>query len=88
MERIGEYLTVELLPRPANRKTDTWVVYPNNGGELGRVRWSGRWRQYVFDPAAETTFNRGCLLDIVGFLQGANMKHRVSKAAARNEQRG
>lgn len=76
MTRIGKYLSVEIQPRPANRKTDTWQVFATAGSELGCVKWFGRWRQYTFDPSGRTTFNSGCLQDLAAFLEQVNERHR------------
>lgn len=75
-KRIGEYLRAEKMPRPSGRKTDTYRILSNHGGELGRVAWFGRWRQYTFDPAPSTTFNNACLTDLAAFLAEVNAAHR------------
>lgn len=74
-ERIGAYLSVRKFPPDPKRKTSRWTVLSNYGGELGTVGWFGRWRQYTFDPAVLTTFNAGCLRDIMTFLDRANREH-------------
>ena len=80
MTSIGEYLNVECLPRPQNRKTDIWVVTATRGGDkLGEVSWFGRWRQYVFSPVASTHFNHVCLVDLAGFLDQVNKARRKPK---------
>lgn len=82
MTKIGKYLSVELQPRPANRKTDTWQVFANSGAELGCIKWFSHWRQYCFDPSDHTTFNSGCLKDLAAFLEQVNERHREGPKAA------
>jgi len=45
-------------------------------GLLGTVAWYGPWRQYTFDPEADTTYNMACLQDIARFLGVQNQNHR------------
>jgi len=85
MRRIGQYLSVNRLERPNGRKTDRWEVLTNAGELLGGIQWFGRWRQYTFDPAPGTTFNRDCLLDIATFLHDTNNRHRALRAKERDE---
>jgi hypothetical protein len=35
---------------------------------LGQIKWSGRWRQYIFVPDGETDWSRGCLQQIIDFI--------------------
>lgn len=75
-ERIGPYMIAFQRPRARGRKTDIWAVSDLHEGDLGEVRWLGRWRQYVFDPSACTSFNAGCLRDMVAFLERVNSAHK------------
>ena len=43
---------------------------------IGGISWSGRWRQYVFEPEPKTQWSKGCLQEIVNFLKITNSKHR------------
>ncbi len=44
---------------------------------LGGIVWSGRWRQYVFEPEEERTqWSAECLNNIRLFLLVINSKHR------------
>lgn len=43
---------------------------------LGTIKWSGGWRQYVFQPEANTIWSNSCLLNIRAFLGVANDEHR------------
>lgn len=82
MTRIGKYLSVDRMERPANRKTDRWCIFANSGVVLGDVEWFGRWRQYTFNPSPSTTFNSGCLGDLATFLEQVNERHRAERRAA------
>lgn len=44
---------------------------------LGLIKWSGRWRQYVFEPEKDTMWSSGCMKGIVEFLEKINKKHRA-----------
>lgn len=76
-ERIGKYLDAERWPALPGRVTARWGIYSVSGkGLLGTVGWYGPWRQYTFDPVADTTYNVGCLQDIARFLAAQNQEHR------------
>lgn len=50
---------------PIGRKTKVeWVVAQSSDSILGTISWFGRWRQYTFSPASDTTFSVGCMEDI------------------------
>lgn len=69
-QSIGQFIEAELLPRLPKHKSDRWHIYPKSGGcYIGVVSWFGAWRQYVFDPAPNTTYSAGCLDDIAKFLR-------------------
>ena len=62
-------------------KTSLWeVTNKENGSLLGSIKWWGAWRQYVFLPADDCVFNRGCLRDLAAFLDEA-MAARDAAAA-------
>lgn len=44
--------------------------------ELGKIRWHGAWRQFVFYPDSDTLWSIGCLTIINKFLKKLNDKHR------------
>ncbi len=76
--QIGEFLTATQLDTPG-RKTQVWRIFGVHGDLLGQVQWFGRWRQYTFSPANETTFNRGCMTDLVVFLDKLNAAQREKR---------
>ena len=62
------------------KKTQIWHVHSKNHGSfLGYIKWFGRWRQYVFFPAAETAWNPECLRDICDFIKGLMDDRRKGK---------
>ncbi len=79
-EPIGKYLSVERSDyQPRGGRTTRWRIVGQHGDMLGTVSWFGRWRQYTFDPAPHTTFNRECLLDIAKYLERVNKEHREQR---------
>jgi len=63
-----KYVDFKLLERKG--KTSVFhVVAIRDGVILGRIEWYGSWRQYVFEPVAETVWSQGCLQQIIDFLQ-------------------
>jgi hypothetical protein len=71
------FLRFEMLPRPADRKTDTWRVLPALGeNDLGTVKFHGAWRKYCFFPVHETLYDPGCLRAIADFCEQATITWR------------
>lgn len=61
----SQWMTFEMQPRAAGRKTDTVrIVSKSTGFVLGTINWYGPWRCYAFYPAAGCLFNQSCLEDI------------------------
>ena len=83
-ERIGKYLSVELVG--STGKTKVWRLLNENGGGLGLgfIEWYSQWRQYVLrTESVYTIFNRGCLQEIDTFLKKQNDEHRAECRARR-----
>jgi hypothetical protein len=67
-------------PTPsASGKTSVWAVTAAAGADLGKVRWFGRWRRYVFLPAAGTVYDASCLRILAEFCDGHTRSHRAGK---------
>ena len=70
------------LKRPKGKKTAIYSVrkgehrFRDGAIELGKIRWWGAWRQYVFFPDTETLWSIGCLDMICKFLKTLNDNHR------------
>lgn len=64
-----EYRYVRFIKVADKPRTTVWTCRNNRtGGELGRVRWYGPWRQYCYFPGAQAVYSGGCLKDICSFL--------------------
>ena len=65
MAKYIEFVLAEHKP-----KTNVWNVQAKEDGAfLGIVKWSGGWRCYIFEPDAETIYEKQCLRDIAEFLE-------------------
>lgn len=57
---MSKYL--KLYQQPSPGKTEIWlVVSKRQGVTLGVIKWFGRWRQYCFEPCANTVWSDDCL---------------------------
>lgn len=60
-------IMVEVEKKP---KTSVYEVRTKNDGfVLGIIKWYGPWRQYCFFPSEETLWSRGCLQEIIDFIE-------------------
>ena len=71
--------------KPKNRKTNIYLVFNQNYDRLGKVKWHGAFRQYVFYPECDTMFSKGCLELINNFLDKVNKRHRNKLRKKPNE---
>jgi len=76
-----EFLRFEERPNDGMRTQRFTVRSARHHDVLGGIRWFGRWRQYVFEPALGTTFNNECLVSIADRLSYLNTMHRPARAA-------
>lgn len=81
---------IDFIPEPQelHRKTKRWAVVAKEGGvRLGVVCWYSPWRQYTFQPVANTIYERDCLRGLADFCDRATKSHfqnaRAAKAAAK-----
>lgn len=75
---MGTFLTFDLRPRPAGRKTEIWNVLNSADRDfLGTVAWYAPWRRYVFRPwvSVNVIFDASCLREIAAFI-AAQMAER------------
>ena len=70
------YITFYKLKRKKNRKTDIWEIITMDKDHLGYIKFSGAWRQYVFEPCIGTKWNYSCLDQVSKFLVEQNKKWR------------
>ena len=64
------YMTFAERPSATGKTRIVSVNARSSGVLLGEIRWFGRWRQYCFYPEHSTIFNRGCMTDIIGYIEG------------------
>jgi hypothetical protein len=76
---LGKWMIAERRPRETGRKTDVWDVWDHRGGKLGEIRFSGRWRQYVFAPTSGSLFSAGCLDDLRRFSEDQTRDWRITR---------
>ena len=58
-------------------KTQVFAVLSKKHGDiLGKVRWYGPWRQYVFYPETGTLFNPTCLNEISWFVADLTRRYK------------
>lgn len=61
------YIEFELLGHKT--KTTIWSCKNKKSGDvIGLVEWYCNWRQYCFMPKGDTVFSRGCMLDVIEFI--------------------
>lgn len=62
------------------KKTNFYAVRRNDktgmAHYLGAIKWSGAWRQYVFQPEPQTQWSSGCKKKICEFEDMINKRHR------------
>ena len=57
-------------------KTTLWNVTNKESVRLGRIKWNGAWRKYVFHPTAGTHYDTRCMTDLASFLKHLDKMHR------------
>ncbi len=62
----SKYLNFKLIVQ--GEKTNQYEVTSKASVLLGRIKWYGAWRRYVFFPNIETIFDAACLSDIAAFI--------------------
>lgn len=61
-------------------KTKVWAICSTEDEQfLGSIYWYGPWRQYIFEPSDSTLWHKGCLQDVVEFLDKVNREHREKR---------
>ncbi len=77
-----KYIYFLKLDNPG-RKTDKYAVMQtkNQGGQLGIIKWFGRWRQYTFYPLFDTIWNKDCLEQVTEKITDL-MNERKKKVSA------
>jgi len=78
---VSKYLRFVLIGDTG--KTQVYnVISVTQGSILGRLLWWGSWRQYVFEPAPYTVWNKDCLRELAEYLNGLMQARRQDAAGA------
>jgi hypothetical protein len=63
-----KYISFKLIDKLS--KTTVWqVLNKNSGYVIGIIKWRSSWRQYCFFPYPSCLFSKGCLEDIIDFME-------------------
>ncbi len=77
MNAQSKYIEFQESEPSSSGKTRVWIVFVKGGfGQLGVIKWFGRWRCYGFFPNAETVYERACLRDLANFCERQTADHR------------
>lgn len=76
----GEWIRFEFYGNTASGKTGLWDVVDSGDNIIGRVRWHGPWRKYVFAPETLTIWEENCLETVSKFLEAQTLDHRENLA--------
>ena len=67
---MSRWITFDLAGKSRSGKTRIWYVRTrDNLTVIGMIRWYGRWRRYVYEPAPHTVYEQECLRDIASFIE-------------------
>jgi hypothetical protein len=70
-----KYISFILIAEKA--KTKVYKCINNNSGdELAIIKWYPPWRQYCFFPSCSAVYNKGCMQDIVSFIERIDAERR------------
>lgn len=67
------------LKRKKDRKTDIWEIITIDKDHLGYIKFSGAWRQFIFEPGIDTKWSYSCLDQVSKFLVEQNNKWKSTK---------
>ena len=62
-----------------------YIVSKNSEITVGEIKWYSLWRQYIFEPSPETTWNRECLDDIIFFIDNLMKDRKIKMMKVKNE---
>lgn len=80
MSSVSQYLFFQENPSDSGKTVVVHVLSQRSGIILGLIKWYGPWRQYCFYPWADTIFNKGCMEDIIQYIDKL-MQERLTKRA-------
>ena len=82
MDRKTKYLWFREIENPGRKTRRVQVISLSQRMPLADIHWYGAWRQYVFDPQPDTTWNNGCLLDVLSVLDELRAEQRRKTPSA------
>jgi len=78
---VSKYLDFILISDSG--KTQRFAVRSRSHGDsLAYIRWYSPWRQYTVNPVPGTVWNKDCLRDVAGFLDGLMRERRQAAREA------
>ena len=83
-----KYLGFTEVERLRKKRTKTWNVdNVVSGSHVGHISWYSPWRQYCFFPSpGGTVFSRGCLQEVVKFVEDQMALHQIDIITRRENQ--
>ncbi len=67
---MSDYLEFMDAELSSKRITKVYHIFNINTGDfLGKIRWHSTWRQYCFYPDEETHWARGCMQEVMDFIE-------------------
>jgi hypothetical protein len=79
-----KYVRFELVERKPKTKV-YYVVTNKDDAEIGTIKWLGGWRQYCFFPGNGTVWSRGCLRDIIEFIDYLMEEQQIQRRKEKDE---
>jgi hypothetical protein len=72
-----QYAFIHFVHIADKPKTQVWSCRNSKSGdELGQIKWYPAWRQYCYFPNQPAIYSKGCLLDIISFMEELSLDHR------------
>ena len=78
-EHSKESKYLDFLILAEKPKTYIIGITTKYGDLLGRLKWYGPWRQYIFESNPECIFNAGCLTDVIKLTEVVNKLQKVKR---------
>ena len=75
--RESKYLNFSILDKMP--KTHVIAIETKYCDLLGKLKWHGPWRQYVFKSEADCIFNSGCMTDITRLTDAINALQKETR---------
>jgi len=76
---INKYVKFSFVRDSKTGLTKIWDIKSNENILLGKVKWFGQWRKYVFFPEDDTIFDNLCLNEIKIFIEEETENHKKTR---------